>query len=802
MRAILPLTFCVFLAGLTSLRAEEEGVMFFEAKIRPVLVKHCYECHSEEEGKARGGLRVDSKRALEQGGDSGPSVVAGDPGASLLVTALQYHDPEYEMPPTGKLPDEVIRDFVRWIDMGTPDPRVETLPVAMEESGIDWEAGRQFWSLVAPRRPVAPVIQQADWPYTAIDHLILASLEREDLTPADDASAETLVRRLYFVLAGLPPTPEAMAQWAERIGPTLKQNEVGELVDFLLASPRFGERWGQHWLDVARYADSTGGDSNNIYPEAWRFRDYVIASMNEDKPFDDFIREQLAGDLLPAVSDQERAERIVATGFLALGQKLVGEVDERKFLADLVDEQIDTTTRAFLGMSVSCARCHDHKADPIPQSDYYAMASFFRNTETRYGLLDAQARQSSTLIDVTGMGLPAGREALSGEAFTALKAERDEAAAAMEEVRRMIRGDGGDVSRAKLRRSRTKQDRTEAALLSYDEDGHPLTLVMGVQDREEWSETRLLVRGELDQPGPVVSPGFLSVLDSPPVRGFEGSGRLQLADWIADEGNPLTSRVIANRVWHWLFGQGLVRSVDEFGAAGEEPTHPELLDLLAVRFVENGWSIKSLIREIVLSRTWQQASAFQPDHFKKDPENRYLWRSNPRRLEAEVIRDAMLTVSGNLEVGPPGNPLLDIVGEGTVGQNVFEPEIRSIESNLRSVYLPRVRNVLPEPLALFDIPDGSHVAGSRDTTTVPLQALYALNHEFVIRQAEGLAAQMVREPAGERIESVYRKVFGRSATTGELAAAQEFAARFGSDHRMLTTYCQALICTAEFALLE
>ncbi len=789
----------------------QDEIAFFESKIRPALVKYCYECHSVESGKSKGGLRVDTQNALLQGGDTGPAIVPGDVEGSLFVTAIRYEDEDFEMPPKGKLPAEVIADFEEWIRMGAPDPRTDAAPV-MVKSGIDIEAGRQFWSFHPPEKPTPPTVNSQDWPRNEIDRFVLAKLKENALTPAPPANPRVLVRRLYFVLGGLPPSAADAERWARAIGTNLDPEAIAQLVDYLLSSSRFGERWGQHWLDVARYAESTGGDSNNIFPHAWRYRDYVIDAFNADKPFDQFIREQLAGDLLPIDTDAEWAQNLVATGFLAIGQKLVGEVEDRKFFADLVDEQIDATTRAFLGITVSCARCHDHKSDPIPQTDYYALAAIFRNTTTHYGLIKAQARQHSTLLDVTGLGLPADRNTLTSAEFAQLKAERDAAAEKMEELMRQIRGDDDNVTRANLRRSRTKRDETENALQSFDEAGNPFTFVMGIQDRDQALDTRLLVRGELDQPGQLVEPGFLQVVNHQSSAISKGSGRLQLAEWIANAENPLTARVIANRIWHWSFGQGLVRSLDDFGATGEAPSHPELLDFLAKELVEGNWSLKTLIREIVLSRTWQQSSSFQPSHFEIDPENRLLWRANQRRLEAEAIRDAMLTVSGNLQVGRPQKPLLADIGEGTVGQSVFEPEIRKIETNLRSVYLPRVRNVLPSGLELFDAPDASNVTGARETTVVPLQALYAMNDDFVRRQAEAFADRLLQMPSRERIDFAHLTAFGRLPTARERQIGSHFAQKFRADERdtrstelqrkTMAAYCQALMCVAEFGVID
>jgi hypothetical protein len=357
-------------------------------------------------------------------------------------------------------------------------------------------------------------------------------------------------------------------------------------VDHLLESPQYGERWGRHWMDVARFAESTGGDQNNVFQHAWRYRDWVIDAFNSDKPYDQFIREQIAGDLLPIANDQEWADNVIATGFLAVGTKLVGEEDQQKFFADLVDEQIDATTRAFLATSVACARCHDHKFDPIPQSDYYAMAGIFRSTETHYGLLKAQARQATTLLDLTGLGPPPGTPPLKKEEFAALIKARDDARQTVDDAMRKIRA-GENVFRGTLRRIRSDRDETEAALQSYTSAGEPRVFAMGTQDRDFPLATRLLVRGELDKPAQSVPRGVLQVLSprgkhSLPTES-KGSGRLELANWIAWHQNPLTARVMSNRVWHWMFGRGLVRTVDDFGSTGDRPTHPELLDYLANR---------------------------------------------------------------------------------------------------------------------------------------------------------------------------------------------------------------------------
>jgi cytochrome c553 len=799
-----------------------EGVRFFESKVRPVLVKHCYECHSSESGKARGGLKVDSRDGLLLGGDSGPALVAKSLEKSVLYQALLYHDDGWQMPPKGKLPQETIDDFRHWILMGAPDPRVTEVSPDVA-SVIDIAAGRKYWAYQPLSQSPPPASETMNWSRTSIDQFIEVKQRELGLRPVGDGIPEVLVRRLYFVLTGLPPTPEDLRKWGDRLqgaSDAARQIVVAQLVDELLASERYGERWGQHWLDVARFAESTGGDHNNIYQHAWRYRDYVIDAFNADKPFDQFIREQIAGDLLPIANDEEWAKNVIATGFLAIGVKSVGEEDQQKFFADLVDEQIDTTTRAFLATTVACARCHDHKFDPIPQADYYALAGIFRSTETHYGLLKAQARQATTLIDLTDMGLLAGTPDLDSKEYAALVKQRDDAAQAIEDAMKKIRS-GENVFRGLLRKYRSDRDETEAALQAYSNRGQPRVFAMGTQDRDAALPTRLLVRGELDKPAQFVERGVLQVLSPsekptlnalikdanfrrhrtpglPSLTHHSQSGRLELAEWIASPENPLTARVIANRVWHWMYGRGLVRTVDDFGHAGEAPSHPELLDYLASRLIEENWSIKALIREIALSRTWQLASSYDAQNYSIDPDNRFYWRMNQRRLEAEAVRDAMLAVSGRLDVKRPLGTYLREAGEGGVGQNVFEPVIRAIDANTRSVYLPRVRSVLPEMLETFDAPDASLVTGSRDTTLTPLQSLFLMNSRFVQDQAVAISSRVMKQPASQRLEYAYLLTLGRRPSPSESKLVLDYL----TDEEKLSLLCQVLLCTVEFSSID
>jgi len=819
--------------------SENTGHDFFESKIRPMLIKHCYECHSDDAGKARGGLKVDSAAALRQGGDNGPAIVPGNPSSSLLFQAVLYSDESKQMPPEGKLPNSAIEDLRQWIKHGASDPRQGKAP-SQARSSINIEQGKQYWAYQPVRLPSLPV--DDDWSRTDIDRFIVRERARSNLAPAADADARTLIRRLYLVLTGLPPSPDDLRRWMARINPAgniasssgstsndMDQDALMRLVDQLLDQPQYGEHWGRHWMDVVRFAESTGGDQNNTHLQAWRYRDWIIDAFNSNMPYDQFVRAQIAGDLLPIAGDQEWADNIIATGFLAIGLKLVGEEDQQKYLADLVDEQIDATTRAFLATSVACARCHDHKFDPIPQSDYYALASIFRSTETHYGLLKAQARQATTLIDLTGLGPPAAESMLDAEAYADLIKRRDDARKAVDDAMKKIRS-GESVFRGTLRRIRSQRDETEAALQAYLPGGQPRVFAMGVQDRQFHLPTHVLVRGELESPAALVKPGFLQVLSpegrssiekwrSDPVVRFEKSrlgmggtgyhsisGRLELAQWISSRNNPLTARVMVNRIWYWMFGQGLVRTTDDFGFAGTRPSHPELLDLLATRFMESGWSTKSLIRQIARSRTWQLSSAYSDAQYEVDPDNHLLWRMNPRRLEAESVRDAMLAVSGKLALGRPLGTLLTQAGEGNVGQNVFEPVIRELDWDHRSVYLPRVRGLLPEMLELFDAPDASLVSGTRAATSSPLQSLYLLNSAWVHDVASAMADLLAQSPADKRIEVVYELCYGRQPSRREYELAKQFI----GDHALsaldaeekLVAYCQTLLCTSEFILIE
>jgi cytochrome c553 len=783
-----------------------EQTRFFESKIRPVLMTKCNQCHATGAEKIKGGLLVDTSEGLRKGGDTGPAVVPGDLEESLLIAAIRYRDEALQMPPKAKLPVEVIADFEAWVMMGAPDPRGASSPAPVASKGPDIEKGRQFWAFQPPRAVKPPQVKDASWPRTDVDRFVLGALEKRDLKPVADADRSALIRRVSFDLVGLPPAPEEVEAFVADRSP----DAFARVVDRLLASSRFGERWGRHWLDVARYAESSG-KANMMYPQAWRYRDWVIGAFNADMPYDQFVRQQIAGDLLPARDAQSQAEQTIATGFLALGSKTHNTQNRTQFLVDLADEQIEVTSHAFLGLTVACARCHDHKFDPIPQRDYYALSGIFQSTQTCYGTLPGlvQNANPSPLIELPEdsdmpsavPNLPPGRRAPLEAQLAELIKTRD--ALTPEENF----SPKGFQTRARLAMLRFR-------LASYKPDGTPRKYAMGVRERFEPIESPLYVRGELEQPGELVPRGLVQVLcqETPPAIS-EGSGRRELARWLVTRQNPLTARVMVNRIWLHLFGRGLVPTPDNFGAAGQSPSHPELLDTLAVSFMDQDWSVKRMIRQIVLSRAYQLASTHDPRDFEADPDNTLIWRMSPRRLEAEALRDAVLAISGKLVLEPPVGSAVAMAGEGLAGPfRGFNQEAQEMH---RAVYLTVVRDQLPESLSLFDFADPSLPSGERSTTSGPTQSLYLMNSPFVIRQAEAAADRLraLDGDDGERIRAAYLRFLARTPTVAELGRASEFLAKFAAGDAATgpvedrtkaawTAFCQALFAGAEFRYLD
>jgi hypothetical protein len=775
-----------------------EQLAFFEKNIRPVLVRECYGCHSKSAEKIRGGLTLDTREGLRKGGDNGPALVPGDPKKSLLIKAIKQTEDELKMPPKKKLSDEVIADFEKWVAGGAVDPRDG--PVRAAKYEIDIEKGRKFWSFQPPKRALPPAVKDASWPKGDIDRFLLAGLEAKGLKPVADADPRTLLRRVTFDLTGLPPAPENVEAFVKE-STARPDAALADAVDRLLASPQYGERWGRHWLDVARYAESSGRTVNFAYPHAWRYRDYVIASFNADKPYDQFVREQLAGDLLSPKDDKEKAEFLVATGFLAIGPKAHDERNPRQFQMDLADEQIDATFQVFQGLTAACARCHDHKFDPIPQKDYYALSGIFRSTETCYGTIRVfQSNQPSPTLNLPrDAGVTAGLEPLTAER----RADIEKQIADLRDQSAKITGDNAFIRRIFIQ-SRAATLRSQLAM--YDSDGTPRPLAMGVRDRTFVADSRVYVRGELDQPGETVKRGFPQVLtpkqpDIP--RG--SSGRRELADWIAAKDNPLVARVMANRVWLHLFGRALVATPDNFGASGLPPSHPELLDHLAVAFMDNGLSVKKLIRTLVLSHAYRLSSQFDDKNFDADPDDVLVWRMPKRRLEAEALRDTMLAVAGRLDLNPAKGSPIERGGEGNAGGR-FRPSAGGdpTADTHRTVYMPIVRDQLPEVLTLFDFPDPSLIIGERPTTTIPAQSLFLMNNPFVIRQAAALADRLLAEAGDDagKLTRAYQLCYSRPPSEKELATAETFIQEYAKKQSRRATWtalCQALFASAEFS---
>lgn len=773
--------------------AAEDGSAFFEAKVRPVLIKHCYECHSAESGKSKGGLLLDSREGLRKGGDTGPAVVPGDPGGSLLLAAVR-HEQDLEMPPKKPgLAAAVISDLEAWIKAGAVDPR----EAGKAASGSPGAAGGNFWS---HRKPVMQRRAEA-----GIDGMIREKLAEHGLEPAPEAAPVILLRRLHFDLTGLPPSPEEAV--------TFKIADLEARVDALLASREFGVRWGRHWLDVARFAESNGRESNLTFPHAWRYRDYVIDAVNADMPYDRFITEQVAGDLLPAKNEAERARLLTATGFLAIGAKGLNEQNKAQFAADVADEQLDAVTRAVLASSIACARCHDHKTDPFTMEDYYGLAGIFKSTQTFYGnWIDSENNNHGHLIRlpdlpgqvVVGKTLPEERVRQLKADLAKLNADEKAQQEYIARARAEGRDLGGEAHKLLTNALRILWSRggVEGALEAVDDEGRPLPLCMGVKDAEVM-DSPLYERGEISHPRDAVPRGFPKVWDSEVRVPKDQSGRLELARWLTNRDNPLTARVMVNRIWHHLFGTGLVRTVDDFGATGEAPSHPELLDHLALRFMEGGWSVKKMIREIVMSETYRRAGLRVPGRASRvDPDNRLLSHASRRRLDAEAIRDAMLSVSGLLDLSRrPGSLVAELDGQSVslIGFNAkLPPDLDG--SRHRSVYLPVIRDHLPDVLEQFDVANPSLVTGDRDVTNVPLQALYVMNGPFVQEQAGALARRV--QKARDPVQEAFLLCFNRSPDEQERRMVRRFLEDAGDQEKGLAAFCQALLASAEFRLLD
>jgi cytochrome c553/mono/diheme cytochrome c family protein len=935
---------CWFHLGTPSVAQAKDSDEFFEKRIRPVLATSCHSCHT---GSALGGLRVDSREGLLTGGKSGPAIVPGKPEESLLIRAVQQVDEKLKMPMGGKLKDQEIADLVEWVKAGALWPQSKVShPAASGEAVISAER-RKFWSFQPIQKPALPPVQDSRWVKSPIDQFILSRLEAQGLAPVKPADKRTLIRRASLDLTGLPPTPQEVEAFLKDSSPTA----FGTVVDRLLASPHYGERWGRYWLDVARYAedDVRGGSpkGREVYPNAWRYRDWVIKAFNRDMPYDAFVKAQIAGDLLERQANArvDPAFRLAAgTGFLGVGVWIYDNAPPPEGRSNERDDRIDTLTRGLLGLTVACARCHDHKYDPITTKDYYALAGVFASTEyAEYPLvaesevyefkkkekqLKAHEAALNQFIETqsTQLGEILARKTAQYMigAWTVLGPRKVEVKRAAEagnldeetlerwvrylevpkkdhpylkgwndllarvgtaEEARKVAEEFQDVilttiaekkgvdeenqpimAQAKLRRSppevllpnrfvtyedycpgcsdtirgveRSKlllwQDlfverekpseepskKSAGVLLYKGEKGEQLErflsgewkshllemraelerlkkeqpahypYVHGAGETSHPGNVKLNIRGNPSNLGEEVPRRFLTVLSSGEPEPFrQGSGRLELAEVVAN--HPLAARVMVNRIWYHHFGRGIVATPSNFGQLGEQPTHPELLEYLADRFIANKYSMKALHREIMLSATYQSSSEFSQDSFKKDPDNRLCWRANHRRLDAEAMRDSLLFVAGTLDpaLGGPSAELTDDNRRRTVYTAIsrFKPSVR---------------------LSTFDFPDARATSEKRNVTNVPLQRLFFLNSNFVWSQAEQFAKRMA-EGGGDdaaRIKRAYRYLYAREASDSEVRLGIEFLEEAGSSAKEAAPawqqYAQVLLTANEFLFVD
>jgi cytochrome c553 len=757
-----------FCANCTTIQADD-GTDFFEKKIRPILIKHCYECHGEDEQESD--LRLDSYAEMLRGGATAPAIVPGEPNESLLLHTIGYEDDELQMPPDGKLSDAVIADFRKWIEMDAPHPDANKASILPRKGALDLEKERQFWSFQPLVDTAIPTVMGSNWPQQSIDYFILSKLEQQQLSPAAPADRRTLIRRVTFDLTGLPPTPAEIDYFLYDKSPDAYQH----LIDRLLDSEAYGERWGRFWLDVVRYADSNGLDENVAHGNAWRYRNYVIAAFNQDRPFNEFLTEQIAGDLMPKTkSTATNNRRVIATGFLVLGPKVLAEVDKVKMEMDIIDEQVSTVGQAFMGMTFGCARCHDHKFDPISTEDYYALAGVFKSTTTMESFKTiakwneteiaseqdrANYKKETTLINTKTAELKTFTDAANKELLAALGIEKLPA-----------------KPETQYPANTKKQHQLLLDEVKKLTDDHAeLPSAMAVTEHEP-EDLMVHLRGSHASLGKTVERGFPEVFISANNHQIsaKSSGRLELAQWLTDPQHPLTARVFVNRIWRWHFGQALQPTTDNFGNLGEQPINQPLLDHLAKTFIDNGWSIKDLHRTIMNSSTYRMSSNFNDAASKIDATNRYLWRFPVKRLEAEAIRDSILAVSGLLD-RTMGGSMLPVKNREFLFNHTSK-DLTKYDSFVRSVYLPVVRNNLYDFFQLFDYNDASVSNGDRQTTTVAPQALYLLNSPLVDEASCQIVEQLLEENKSlkPRVQQLYVKLLGRNATRQEMSRARQY----------------------------
>ncbi len=803
----------------------EEQVRFFETKVRPVFADHCAKCHGDAKTKA--GLRLDSRAALLAGGDTGPAIVPGKPDESLLVAALKHGDDGPKMPPSKKLPDEVVANLTRWVEMGAPwpgDHAVASSGVRKGEFQIT-DKDRAHWAFQPVHRPAVPKVADAAWVANPIDAFILAKLEAKGLRPNPPASKTELIRRVTYDLTGLPPSPEEVDTFVADGSPAAYER----LVDRLLASSRYGEKWGRAWLDLVRFAETNSYERDGPKPNAWRYRDYVIRSLNDDKPYDRFLREQLAGDELT----DGCPEAIIATGYYRLGIWDDEPSDRDQAYYDGLDDVVATTGQVFLGLTIDCARCHDHKLDPIPQKDYYRLVSFFRNVNHYRnggptdeaplydeGPLDKAAYEAKLKVRESTLGQVRARiDSIEKDFLDRDKDTNSDPAKKPKprELPGLIRSRGEKL----LGKDAVENYRVLRQQLRAMEAEKPAvaSALCVTESGDKAPDTFVLLRGNPQNKGDKVEPAFLTVLGgssaaiSTPAGGKSTGRRRALADWIASADNPLTPRVLVNRVWQGHFGRGIVRSSSNFGVQGDRPTHPELLDWLAAESLARGWRLKPLHKLILLSNTYKMSSRAEPKALAADPTNDLLWRSDMRRLSAEEIRDSILAASGNLNLkmyGPgiyPEIPAEVLAGQSMPGHGWGKstPE----ESARRSIYIHVKRSLLMPILEGFDLAETDRSVPSRFATTQPTQALGMLNGAFLRDQSRLLAGRARREAGSDRskqVERALRLVTSRRPADAEVRRGLDLISGLESGGMKaddaLASFCLVALNLNEFLYLD
>jgi hypothetical protein len=748
-----------------------DGIDFFEKKIRPVLIERCYNCHSAQAKTVMANLRLDSKQGTARGGDSGkPAVWPGDLEKSRLILAIKRTG-SLKMPPGVALPAEQIEDFEAWIKMGAPDPRPKEMPLP---APYDFEKARKFWSFQPVKDPTPPNLKEtADiaWSKTPIDRFMKAKLAEKKLTPAGLASKRVLIRRATFDLTGLPPTPEDVAAFVADLSP----NAFDKVIDRLLASQQYGERWGRHWLDVVRYADTCGDNSDFPVPDAYRYRNWVIHAFNDDMPYDEFLRQQIAGDLLPVRNDsagkpmaEDRNAKIVATGYLAIARRFgSGAAD----LNLTIDDTIDNVGKAMLGLSVACARCHDHKFDPIPSRDYYALYGIFESSKYPFPGTELYPH-AKDFVALSATGAPA-------RAAQRLKSYQDETSQLEHRIEAFNNGrEGKELSKE----DKDKEIQRMKDRMATLERNFPVVAKAYAMSEGTPRDANIQRKGDPTKKGEEVPRGFLEVLGGQIVPPDEkGSGRRELADWMTDPSNPMTARVMVNRIWQHHFGKGIVGTPNDFGIRGDAPVNPELLDWLASRFRESNYSVKAMHRLIMRTRAYRMASdtdaVTATANMKVDAKNDYLWRFDRRRLDAEEVRDAILAVAGDLDsaMGGPHPFPPEITFRYTQHKQFFA----TYDTKQRSVYLMQQRLRKDPFLGTFDGSDPNASTPVRVAQETSLQALAMLNSGFVEEQADLLAvrAGMAFSTEPERITYTYRLLFGRVPAPAELLDCQNYLYR-------------------------